>query len=531
MPFTSCNRPRRHRLLPVALVFSALLGTLHGKRPEAPPPRPNLLFIFTDDHAPAALSAYDAALIHTPQLDRLAREGMRFDRCLVPNSICGPSRATVLTGKYSHQHGFYDNTRSIFDGSQTTFPKLLQTAGYQTVLIGKWHLESHPTGFHHWEILPGQGDYYNPLFLHHGQPVRREGYVTDLITDLALAWLKERDPHRPFLLMVHHKAPHREWLPALRHLGHDGDRAYPVPPTLLRHANNLGPGARAARMTLAHDLTPLDLKLVDDPTLNPAQRAVWNAYYQPRNAAFTNAALAGEALLRWKYNRYLHDYLGCIKAVDESVGRLLAHLETAGLATNTLVVYASDQGFFLGEHGWFDKRWIYEPSLRAPLLARWPGVIPAGRVNRDLVSHLDFAPTFLELAGAPVPTDIAGRSLAPLFRGRTPRDWRTSFYYHYYDYPSVHDVPRHYGVVTDRYKLACFYEPAPLYWELFDRRRDPDETRNLWGNPRYARVQKNLETELARLRRELRVPETDPVESRVRSAAREATQQPPKARP
>jgi arylsulfatase A-like enzyme len=492
---------------------------------------PNFLFIFADDHAVQAVSAYNPGLIQTPRLDRIAREGVRFDRCLVPNSICGPSRASVLTGKYSHQHGFYDNTRSVFDGTQATFPKLLQKAGYHTALIGKWHLESKPTGFDHWEVLPGQGDYYNPVLLREQGARRHVGYVTDIITDLSLDWLNQRDPQRPFLLMVHHKAPHREWLPALRHLGHDGDRSYPEPTTLRAGARGLGDGAQAARMNLAMDLTPLDLKLEANPTLDSNQRAVWDAYYQPRNAALTNAALNGEQLLRWKYNRYLHDYLGCIKSVDESVGRLLDYLDVTGLATNTLVVYCSDQGFFLGEHGWFDKRWIYEPSLRAPLLIRWPGVVRPGRVNRDLVSHIDFAPTFLQAAGVPVPEDVAGRSLLPLLRGRTPRDWRKSFYYHYYDHPSVHDVPRHYGVVTERYKLACFYDPEPAYWELLDRQHDPDETRNLWGDPRHARAQGKLETELSRLREQLRVPKVDPVESRVRSDARETNRHRPEQEP
>ena len=286
---------------------------------------PNILFIFSDDHAFQAISAYNdpRRLIETPHIDRLAREGMRFDRCVVPNSICGPSRASVLTGKYSHRNGFYNNTNSRFDGSQTTFPKLLKAAGYQTAIFGKWHLVSDPTGFDEWQILPGQGVYYHPPMIKNGQHVRQNGYTTDIITELSLDWLRNRDKSKPFLLMCQHKAPHREWLPALRHLGHDGDRSYPEPPTLFDDYAGRGKAEHDQDMTIAKTMTAIDLKLTPPTILTADERRVWDAYYEPRNAAFRAANLQGDDLLRWKYQRYLHDYLGCVKAVDESVGRLL----------------------------------------------------------------------------------------------------------------------------------------------------------------------------------------------------------------
>jgi len=317
---------------------------------------PNIVFIFSDDHGYQAVSAYHdpRKLLQTPSIDRLAKEGMRFDRCLVPNSICGPSRATVLTGKYSHMNGFYDNTaKSKFDGSQTTFPKLLKGAGYQTAIVGKWHLVSDPTGFDYWDILPGQGVYYNPPFNRMGQHIKRDGYVTDIITDLSLDWLKNRDKSKPFLLMCQHKAPHRPWEPNLKYLGHDHDRQYPEPETLFDDYSGRGKAEHEQDMMIKQTMNENDLKLDAGPRLSPEQMKVWNAYYQPRNEAFAKANLQGKDLIRWKYNRYMHDYLGCIKSVDESVGRILKFLEDEGLAENTIVVYSSDQGFYLGEHGWF----------------------------------------------------------------------------------------------------------------------------------------------------------------------------------
>ncbi|HEX3725906.1 MAG TPA: sulfatase, partial [Pirellulales bacterium] len=474
--------------------------------------RPNIILIFSDDHAWQSISAYGEPrrLLSTPHLDRIGQEGMRFNRCLVPNSICGPSRATVLTGKYSHRNGFYNNSNSRFDSSQTTFPKLLRDAGYQTALVGKWHLVSDPTGFDHWHILPGQGVYYNPPMIRNGQRVEHAGYVTDIITDLSLEWLAARDPSKPFLLMCQHKAPHREWEPALRHLGHDNDREYPPSETLFDDYSGRGLAEHDQQMTLAETLNAKDLKLTAPPQLTTEQRVAWDTYYEPRNEKFRQAKLAGRDLLLWKYRRYLHDYLGCVKAVDENVGRLLKYLDEQHLAENTVVVYASDQGFYLGEHGWFDKRWIFEESLRTPLLVRWPGVARPGSTSDDLVSTLDFAETFLDAAGSPIPADMQGRSLAGILKGQTPADWRTAFYYHYYEYPVPHHVRPHYGVVTARHKLVHFYAPDTDYWELFDLAADPHELKSVYGQADQVEAQRRLHAELSRLRAELGVPAHDP---------------------
>jgi arylsulfatase A-like enzyme len=503
------STPMKKLLLTAALGCASLAS---AQTPSQTPSRPNIVFIFSDDHAYQALSAYGDArkLINTPNIDRIAKEGMRFDRCLVTNSICGPSRAAILTGKYSHRNGFYNNTNSRFDGAQTTFPKLLQAAGYQTALIGKWHLESDPTGFDYWQILPGQGVYYNPPMIRMGERVKIPGYVTDIITDESLAWLQKRDKTKPFLLMTQHKAPHREWMPALRDLNFDNDRKYPEPPTLFDDYSGRGIAARDQDMTIEKTMVPNDLKLVPSAQLTPEQRKEWDAYYEPRNEAFRKANLSGKDLVRWRYQRYMHDYLGCIKGVDDNVGRLLKYLDEQGLSQNTIVIYSSDQGFFLGEHGWFDKRWIYEESLRTPLLVRWPGVTKAGGVNKNLVSNLDFAETFLDAAGVPIPAEMQGRSFVPILKGQTPKDWRQSFYYHYYEFPAPHRVRPHYGVVTDRYKLVRFYGTGEDYWELFDLKNDPQELRSVYGTRGYERAQSNLLKELNRLRAELQVPENDP---------------------
>ena len=475
-------------------------------------PRPNILFIMADDHAWQAVSAYGDSrhLIQTPQIDRLAREGVRFDHCLVGNSLCGPSRASIITGTYSHINGFYNNHNCRFDGSQITFPKLLQQAGYQTAIVGKWHLENDPTGFDHWEVLPGQGIYYNPAMIRNGQPVKHPGYVTDLITDYSVDWLKQRDTNRPFLLFCWHKAPHREWEPALRDLDFDHDRIYAQPDNLFDDYAGRGLAEHDQNMTIARTMRlNEDCKLTDPPDLTAEQRQFWDAYYAPRNAAFLKQNLTGQELVKWKYNRFMHDYLGCIKGVDDSVGRLLQYLDETGLASNTIVIYSSDQGFFLSEHGWFDKRWIFQESARTPLLIRWPGVAQAGLVNTNIVSHLDLAETFLEAADLPIPARMQGRSLRPLLQGRAPSDWRTTFYYHYYEYPADHHVRPHYGVITDRYMLTHFYAPDVDYWELFDREKDPGEMTSVFGNPAYAAVQDQLLQEVQRQRLELKEPAKD----------------------
>ena len=500
----------------LALAFVGCCSTTFAAEKK----QPNILFIFADDHAYQAISAYGEKrhLIETPNIDRIGKEGMRFDRCLVPNSICGPSRASILTGKYSHLNGFYNNSNSKFDGSQQTFPKLLHAAGYQTAIVGKWHLESDPTGFDFWQILPGQGIYYNPPMIKNGERIKTAGYVTDIITDGSIDWLKHRDKSKPFMLMCQHKAPHREWSPALRHLGHDNDQKYPEPETLFDDYSNRGLAVRDLDMTIEKTFRPLDAKLTPPPGITPEQLKVWNAYYQPRNEASEKANLTGKDLVRWRYQRYMHDYLGCVKAVDESVGRVLDYLKQEGLDKNTLVIYSADQGFYLGEHGWFDKRWIFEESLRTPFLARWPGVVKPNGVNKDIVSILDFTSTFLDVAGVKIPDDLQGRSLMPLFAGKTPKDWPKSFYYQYYEYPAPHHVRPHYGVVTDHYKLVHFYKPDVDYWELYDNKADPLETKNFYDEPSYAKTAAELRTELARLRKELKVPDEVPRKAYGRQA-------------
>lgn len=470
------------------------------------PKRPNILLIFADDLTCQAISTYQdkRQLLQTPNMDRIARQGMQFDRCLVTNSICGPSRATILTGKYSHLNGFYNNSNCQFDGSQQTFAKLLQSGGYSTAVIGKWHLMSDPTGFDHWHILPGQGVYYNPPMIRNGQQVKHTGYTTDIITDLSIEWLKKRDRSKPFLLMSQHKAPHREWAPALRHLGWDQDQQHPEPETLFDDFAGRTKAVRDHDMGLDRTFSDLDAKLNPAPNMTPDQLEVWNAYYQPRNEAYRKAKLSGKELVRWRYQRYMHDYLACVKAVDENIGRLLEYLEQDGSDSNTVVICSSDQGFFLGEHGWFDKRWIFEESLRTPLLIRWPGVTKPGSVNRDIVSLLDFAETFLDIAGLKIPADMQGRSLVPLCRGEAPADWRQSLYYHYYEFPVPHRVRPHYGVITDRYKLVHYYKPDVDDWELLDRQQDPLETRNFYGDPMYAETVRKLHAELERLKVEVK---------------------------
>ncbi len=474
--------------------------------------QPNIVFIFADDLTCQAISCYgdERKLLDTPNMDRIAREGMQFNRCLVTNSICGPSRATILTGKYSHLNGFYNNSNSHFDSSQTTFPKLMQNAGYSTAMIGKWHLHSDPVGFDHWDILPGQGIYYNPPMISGGKNVKRDGYVTDIISDLSIQWLKHRDPAKPFMLMSQHKAPHREWDPPLRHLGWDNDRQYPEPPTLFDNYEGRSKAISDHDMGIDRTFTPSDAKLVAPKNLTDDQRKQWNAYYEPRNQVFQEANLSGKDLVRWRYNRYMHDYLACVKAVDDAVGKMLDYLDGEGLAENTVVILSSDQGFYLGEHGWFDKRWIFEESLRSPLLVRWPGVTKPASTNDNLVSLVDFAETFLDIAKAPAPEEMQGRSMVSLMNGQTPADWRRSLYYHYYEYPVPHRVRPHYGVVTDRYKLVHYYAPDVDDWELLDRQADPLEVKNFYNDPFYAETVKELTAELTRVKAEAKDTEPTP---------------------
>ena len=503
------------RFSAVLLCCALLNGNLTSKGAAAEKQPPNILFIFSDDLAFQAISAYGEKrqLLQTPNMDRIAREGIRFDRCLVTNSICGPSRATILTGKYSHMNGFYNNSNSTFDSKQQTYPKILQQSGYSTAIVGKWHLVTDPVGFDHWQILPGQGVYYNPPMIRNGEKVKESGYTTDVITERSIEWLKNRDKTKPFMLMAQHKAPHREWSPAIRHLGWDKDRIYPEPETLFDDFAGRSKAVSDHDMGIEGTFTDLDAKLKTPGGMTPEQLAEWNAYYEPRNEAYRKAAPTGKDLVRWRYNRYMHDYLGCVKAVDESVGKLLDYLDQEGLAENTIVVCTSDQGFYLGEHGWFDKRWIFEESVRSPMLVRWPGKTKPGTVSKDIVSLLDVAQTFLDVAGQPIPADMQGRSLVPLLKGERPNNWRESFYYHYYEYPAPHRVRPHYGVVTDRYKLVHYYNTDVDDWELLDREKDPLEVKNFYKDPAYSDTAKRLHSELERLRKEVKEPETTPREA------------------
>ncbi len=479
---------------------------------SSPSGPPNILVVMADDHAIQAISAYSGLLNATPNIDRLANEGMLFRHALVTNSICSPGRATILTGTYSHVNGQYTNWE-LFDGSQDTFPQLLQRSGYQTALVGKWHLHSDPTGFDDWEVLDalaGQGTYYDASFESPDGVLVREGYVTDVITDRALDWLTtRRDLTRPFLLMVQHKAPHRDWESGPEQLDLFADEDLPEPPTLFDDYSGRASPATQQRMEIGRDLSQLDLKLVRPLGLPVRYWPAWDAAYEPGNRELEELMLEGDDLVRWKYQRYVKDYLRTIASVDANLGRILDYLDQSGLAENTFVLYTSDQGFFLGEHGWFDKRWMYEESLHTPLVVRWPARVRERVVDQHLVSNLDIAPTLLAAAGVEAPAAMQGSSLLPILEGRVPADWRTSFYYHYYDfdYPPItfHDVQRHYGVRTERYKLIYYYLVDE--WELFDLELDPNELDSVYDDPSYGDVLRELEVELARLRAELAVPE------------------------
>jgi len=463
---------------------------------QAPAKKPNILFIMTDDHASHALSCYGSRVNTTPHMDRIAKEGIRFDNCFCTNGICAPSRAVILTGKHSHLNGIRDNAHP-FDGAQLTFPKLLQKAGYQTALIGKWHLQSNPTGFDYWTILPGQGEYYNPDFIEMGEKRHYPGYVTDHITGFALDFLEKRQKDRPFLLMMHHKAPHRNWQPSPRYLKMYDNIKFPEPETLFDDYATRSRAAREQEMTVRqHMEIESDLKMGLPPArMTAEQKAMWEEAYAPKREAFKRENPQGDALVRWKYQRYMQDYLACVAGVDESVGRIMDYLDKADLAGNTLVVYTSDQGFYLGDHGWFDKRFMYEESLRMPLLMRLRGLIKPGSVSGDMISNLDFAPTFLELAGIKKPQEMQGLPFIEILRNGRARNGRDAVYYHYYEFPAVHMVKRHYGIRTRRYKLIHFYYDVDA-WELYDLEKDPLELKNVYDERGYAGVVKELKARL-----------------------------------
>jgi len=487
----------------------------------------------TDDHAINAISAYGSKLISTPNIDRLAKEGMIFRNSFVTNSLCAPSRAVLLTGKYSHINGLRDN-RDTFDGSQMTFPKLLQQAGYQTAMIGKWHLKTEPTGFDYYNILRGQGYYYNPIMISDKDTTVHTGYATDIITDLALDWIDKRDKEKPFLLLYHHKAPHREWSPNLKDL-HLFSDDLPLPETFYDDYSTRSTAAKDQDMRIENMFLSLDMKLPGDAyeketgsggagevqenmpdqwefmlnRMTPEQRQVWDAYYDSIGEQFKKANLSGDELLRWKYERFIKDYLKCIVSVDENIGRLLDYLDKNGLTENTIVVYTSDQGFYLGEHGWFDKRFMYEESLRMPLLVRYPPEIKAGSSTDKMALNLDFAPTFLDFAGVEIPSDMQGNSLKPLLEGNAATDWRQSMFYHYYEYPhGWHFVKKHYGIRTERYKLIHFYDDIDA-WELYDLQEDPHELHNLIDDPEKKELIADLKNQLKQLMTQYKVDDVN----------------------
>jgi arylsulfatase A-like enzyme len=483
--------------------------------------RPNIIFIMSDDHDADAISAYNKSLIQTPSMDRIAREGVLFKRAFVANSICGPVRATLLTGQHSHKNGMKDN-RTRFDSSKITMPKLLQQAGYQTAIVGKWHLHSYPTGFDYWKILPGQGLYVEPRFISmKGDTSTYHGYATDVITDEAIKWLDNRDQNKPFLLHIHHKAPHRYFLAPLKYIEQYHTKIFPEPATLYIDTAGHGTAWRLQTMSILHDMKLCsDLKvdpkyLMDIPSLKPdsAEIAYYNAIfnripeperssikklYEERGKLLQQRRPSGKELLKYKYQWYMQDYLACVASVDENVGRVLQYLDNNNLTNNTLVVYTGDQGMYLGENGWFDKRWMYDVSMQAPLLMRWPGHIKAGTVNNNMVQNIDFAPSLLGAAGITPPSWMQGINLIPFIIGKQKSLPRHDLYYRFYEYYADHTVLPHLGVRGERYKLIYFYTVNE--WELYDLKKDPQEQKNLIHLPGYQAIISRLKTTITELR-------------------------------
>lgn len=520
---TNQNKMTQKFLQRLLLLLTAIVAFGCSASKKETPLKPNILYIMSDDHAYQAISAYGHDLNQTPNIDRLAEEGAIFTRACVTNSICAPSRAVLLTGKHSFVNGKVDNVQP-FNWEQDNFPKLLQANGYETAMIGKIHLDGLPTGFDFSMVLPGQGLYYNPEFLVNGEKTRIEGYCSEIITETMLDWLKnKRDPNKPFCALYHQKAPHREWFAAPKHFQKYTKMKFKRPETLYDDYEGRGSAAKTAEMNiLKHMNWAGDSKLYKETMaelgieewlpwgigalhnnldrMNPEQRAAWDAVYGPINEEFKKAypTMTEEELMDWRYQRYMQDYLACIASVDDGVGEVLDYLEEAGLAENTIVIYTSDQGFYLGEHGWFDKRFMYEESFRTPLLMRFPKEIKAGTKIDKLVQNLDFAPTFLDYAGIEIPQEMQGKSFRELVSGETG-EWRDAVYYTYYEYPSIHMVKRHYGVATERYKLIHFYYDVDE-WEMYDLQTDPMEMKNIYDNPEYADVQKQLHIRLSELR-------------------------------
>jgi choline-sulfatase len=470
------------------LFFAALCFASFTKK-EAK--KPNIIVIFSDDHALQAIGVYGSPHVKTPNIDRIAREGAIFKNTFCTNSICGPSRAVLLTGKYNHLNGQYDNrTTTHINTGQPMFPKYLQENGYATSWIGKWHINNTPQYFDYWKVLPGQGNYYNPDFINMDSSRSRiEGYATDIITDEALGWLdKGRDKSKPFSLVIGHKAPHREWQPDAQDLHAFDGKTFEVPKTFFDDYKS----RKAAQHQLMEvkDLRwDYDLKVNANETsimkrMNKSQKAAWDSYYEPENAKLDTLKMSPKEIALWKYQRYMHDYMACILSLDRNIGRVLDYLDKTGLAENTIVIYSSDQGFYLGEHGWFDKRFMYEQSLRMPFVMRYPNAIKPQTVVNEMVVNIDFAPTILNIAGVPIPKDMQGKSILPLATGKKPKDWRKAMYYHYYEYPDSHQVMPHFGIRGERYKLIYFYGNGTS-WELIDLKTDPDELVNVYGNPKH----------------------------------------------
>lgn len=521
-----------NRTFTITILSWAIMAFGCGKREQqeqqsAEAQKPNIIFIMSDDHAVDAISAYNsdiATLAPTPNIDRLADEGAIFTRNYNTNSLCGPSRATILTGKFSHMNGFRMNG-DRFDGSQNTLPKEMKKNGYSTAIIGKWHLGTEPTGFDHYDIFEGQGSYYNPNFIADGDTSVIDGYATDIVTNKGIEWIKQQQSEKPFFLMMHQKAPHRNWMAPPRYYNLYDSVKFPVPEDYFPEFEESQKAAQNQIMTIYKDMYDgYDLKmtqeegnpqLAHDPfhtefeRMTPEQRAAWDKAYQAKNDAFHKANLKGKELALWKYQRYMQEYLSTIKAVDDGVGAILDYLKEAGLDKNTIVVYTSDQGFWMGENGWFDKRFMYETSFRQPLLMRYPGHIKAGENVTALTQNLDFAETLLDYAQINIPQDMQGQSFKPVLDGTTKdEDFREAMFYEFYDFPAFHMVDRHYGVSTSRYKLMHFYD-ANDYWEMYDLEKDPREHHNIYGEPEYVEVQKMLEGKLAELMKTYKVPEDE----------------------
>lgn len=501
------------KLLPLLCMLVAVQGFAQQ--------RPNIIYIMTDDHDAQAISAYDKTFIQTPAFDRIANEGIRFTRCFVGNSICSPARATLLTGQHSHKNGVKDNY-TPFDGSRTTMPKLLQQAGYETALVGKWHLHSYPTGFSYWKMLPGHGQYFGSQFIGtKGDTNVIDGYVTDVITNEAIDWLKHRNTGKPFVLLVHHKAPHRNFFPPLKYLEQYHTKVFPEPATLYTDTAGHGSAWRIQTMSILRNMKLCsDLKvdpayLKDIPELKPdAGDSTWyvglmnqipapdrsrmKEIYAERGRQLQQLKPAGNALLKLKYQWYMQDYLACIAAVDENVGRLLNYLDESGLTNNTAVIYTSDQGFYLGENGWFDKRFMYDVSLQTPLLIRWPKHIKPNTTTNVIAQNIDFAPTILDIAKTPIPADMQGKSLMPVITGKQTNLNRPYIYYHYYEYPKDHTVLPHLGIRGERYKLIYFYTVNE--WELYDLQTDSQEQKNLIHSPKHQSLIARLKEELNKQR-------------------------------